>query len=310
MNQGVLRTIKLLAAMALGLAFPAAHEFKFLIPYAIVAMLWLAFLDIRPAGFRRQHAYLLVANWSIGLIAWAVLMPFDRQLAFAGLLIGLTPTATASAVVTGMLGGRVEFVAGSVLLTNTTAGLLFPVVLPLLIGSHFSMQTWPFLQQTLCIVLGPLIVAQSLRVGAPKLTQSILRFRRFSFYLWIAVLFLVTANAGQFLRTQWHAGGSMVQIAEIALVAIVLCAVNFCLGWKLGGNAFARETSQSLGQKNTILTIWIALTYVDPIVALGPTFYVLCHNGYNAWQLARYQPMGVPEVPRRFLSSTGEAPRV
>jgi len=291
MNQGVLRTIKLLAAMVLGLAIPEAHAFQYLIPYAIMAMLWMAFLDIRPTGFRRQHAFLLAANWGVGLVAWAVLMPFNRQLAIVALLIGLTPTATASAVVTGMLGGRVEFVAGSVLLTNVTAGLLFPFALPFLLGSQFAMQTAPFLKQTICVVLGPLALAQCLRVGAPAWTQVLLRFRHFSFYLWLVALFLVTANAGHFLRAQWHAGG-MVQIAQIAGIALVLCAVNFALGWKLGGAAFARETSQSLGQKNTLLTIWIALTYANPLVALGPTFYVLCHNSYNAWQLARHNPLG------------------
>ena len=291
MNPGFLRTVKLLAAMALGLAFPVAHTFAHLIPYAIMAMLWLAFLDIRPVGFRRQHAYLLAANWGVGLAAWAALLPFDRQLACAALLIGLTPTATASAVVTGMLGGRVEFVAGSVLLTNAAAGLLFPLALPLLLGSHVAMQTAPFLKQTLCVVLGPLLVAQSLRLGAPAWTRSLLRFRRFSFTLWLAALFLVTSNAGHYLRTQWRADGGMGQIGQIALLAAVLCAVNFALGWKLGGKDFARETSQSLGQKNTILTIWIALTYVNPMVSLGPTFYVLCHNCYNAWQLARQPPL-------------------
>ncbi|MEI6562377.1 MAG: hypothetical protein WCO68_09900 [Verrucomicrobiota bacterium] len=291
MNQGVLRMVKLLAAMALGLAFPAAHAFQYLIPYAIMAMLWLAFLDIRPVGFRRQHAWLLAANWGVGLAAWAALLPFNRQLACAALLIGLTPTATASAVVTGMLGGRVEFVAASVLLTNATAGLLFPLALPFLLGSHSAMETAPFLKQTLYIVLGPLIVAQSLRISAPSWTRSLLRFRHFSFTLWLAVLFLVTSNAGHYLRAQWHVAGGMGQIALLALLAAVLCAVNFALGWKLGGADFARETSQSLGQKNTILTIWIALTYVNPLVALGPTFYVLCHNTYNAWQLARHQPM-------------------
>ncbi|MCX6966917.1 MAG: hypothetical protein NTZ46_03900 [Verrucomicrobia bacterium] len=290
MNSGVLRTAKLLAAMALGFAFPAAHVYACCIPYAMMVMLWLAFLDMRPAGFRRQHLYLLVANWAVGLAAWAILLPFNRQLAIAALLIGLTPTATASAVVTGMLGGRVEFVAGSVLLTNVVAGLLFPVALPLLLGSHFAMQTAPFLKQTAYIVVAPLLLAQTIRVGAPAWTRSLLRFRHFSFYLWLVALFLVTANASHFLRVQWHAGGGILQIAQIALLAWILCIVNFVLGWKLGGEAFARETSQSLGQKNTLFTIWISLTYVNPLVALGPTFYVLCHNSYNAWQLARQTP--------------------
>lgn len=296
MNQGVLRTIKLVAAMALGAAFPAAHEFAFLIPYAIMFMLWIAFLDIRPTGFRREHGYLLAANWGIGLLAWAVLMLFNRDLAVVALLIGLTPSATASAVVTGMLGGKVEFVTASVLLTNVAAGLLFPLVLPWMLGSHISIQTLPFLERTLMVVLVPLAVAQGLRIGAPRVTKSLLRYRHLSFYAWLAVLFLVTGNASQFLREQWSQGAELWPVVQIGLVAAGLCAVNFGVGWKIGGKDYHREMSQSLGQKNTILTIWIALTYVSPLVALGPTFYVLCHNSYNAWQLARCERGGGREA--------------
>ena len=288
MNQSLLRTVKLLGAMVLGLAFPAAHAFQFLVPYAIMAMLWIAFLDIRPIGFRREHLLVLALNWGVGIAAWSALMPFDRQLAFAALLIGLTPTATAAPVVTGMLGGRVDFVAGSVLLTNVTAGLLFPVVLPWLLGSDLTIQTAPFLKQTVCIILGPLVVAQVLRAAAPVWTQAILRFRHVSFYLWLAVLFLVSANASEFLRNQWQHGMHLGQVGQIALVAVILCAINFWVGLKAGGKGIPREVSQSLGQKNTLLTIWIAMTYVNPMVALGPTFYILCHNSYNAWQLARH----------------------
>jgi len=288
MNQSLLRTVKLLGAMILGLAFPAAHVFQFLVPYAIMAMLWIAFLDIRPIGFRREHLLVLALNWGVGIAAWSVLMPFDRQLAFAALLIGLTPTATAAPVVTGMLGGRVDFVAGSVLVTNVTAGLLFPVVLPWLLGSDLTIQTAPFLKQTVCIILGPLVVAQALRAAAPVWTQAILRFRHVSFYLWLAVLFLVSANASEFLRNQWQHGMHLGQVGQIALVAVILCAINFWVGLKAGGKGIPREVSQSLGQKNTLLTIWIAMTYVNPMVALGPTFYILCHNSYNAWQLARH----------------------
>lgn len=43
-----------------------------------------------------------------------------------------------------------------------------------------------------------------------------------------------------------------------------------------------------LGQKNTTLTIYLALANANPLVALGPTFYVLWHNGWNTWQLHRY----------------------
>ena len=37
----------------------------------------------------------------------------------------------------------------------------------------------------------------------------------------------------------------------------------------------------------TTLSMYLALTYASPIAALGPTFYLLWHNLWNAWQLYR-----------------------
>jgi len=54
--------------------------------------------------------------------------------------------------------------------------------------------------------------------------------------------------------------------------------VNFSLGRLVGGSEFGLEASQSLGQKNTTFTIYLAMTYANPVVALGPTFYVIWHN--------------------------------
>jgi hypothetical protein len=53
----------------------------------------------------------------------------------------------------------------------------------------------------------------------------------------------------------------------------------------IGGRGLVRECSQSLGQKNTTFTIFLALTYGRPLIALGPTCYVIWHNLWNAWQL-------------------------
>ncbi len=74
-------------------------------------------------------------------------------------------------------------------------------------------------------------------------------------------------------------------MVEIAVLTAVLCAVNFILGALVSPKRYRREGSQTLGQKNTMLTLYLAMTFANPLVALGPTFYVVCHNTWNACQL-------------------------
>ena len=71
----------------------------------------------------------------------------------------------------------------------------------------------------------------------------------------------------------------------IAAVSLVLCLLGFITGRIIGGKRLFLESSQSLGQKNTTLTIYLALTYASPAAALGPAFYVIWHNSWNAYQL-------------------------
>ena len=98
-------------------------------------------------------------------------------------------------------------------------------------------------------------------------------------------MFLITANASDFVRQ--HAEIPHLQLAQIAGTSLLVCAANFALGRWIGGREFPREASQALGQKNTTFTIYLALAYASPLVALGPTCYVIWHNLWNSWQLHR-----------------------
>ena len=71
----------------------------------------------------------------------------------------------------------------------------------------------------------------------------------------------------------------------IAGMSLIICVINFGLGYLIGGKEFKREASQTLGQKNTTFTIVLASTFSSPLAAMGPTFYVLWHNLWNAFQL-------------------------
>ena len=73
----------------------------------------------------------------------------------------------------------------------------------------------------------------------------------------------------------------------IATSSLMLCTLNFWIEKLIGGQQFALEASQSLGQKNTMFTVWLAFSFLNPIVALGPMFYLLYHNLYNSYQLMK-----------------------
>jgi BASS family bile acid:Na+ symporter len=78
------------------------------------------------------------------------------------------------------------------------------------------------------------------------------------------------------------------RILLIGLVSLLICACNFALGRITSRKKYCRESSQILGQKNTNLTLFLALQYAGPLIAMGPLFYVLWHNTWNAWQMYSY----------------------
>ena len=53
------------------------------------------------------------------------------------------------------------------------------------------------------------------------------------------------------------------------------------------GSAYNDRISagQALGQKNTVLAIWMAVTYLNPLSSVGPGSYVVWQNIINSYQL-------------------------
>ena len=119
--------------------------------------------------------------------------------------------------------------------------------------------------------------------------------------------FIISARASHFLRA--NSDVSPWTVVGIAGVAALLCAVNFTLGHFVVPRRLRREGSQTLGQKNTMLTLSLALTFASPLVALGPTFYVICHNCWNSCQLFIFDRWSSRREARRARRSHENAPR-
>jgi len=281
--------LSLLLTMLVGALFPQAHSFSFLIQYLLVLMLFFAFLDIefKPQSFQKSVLWVLLANATVAFVSYVVLVSFDVTLALAAFMTAIAPTAIAAPVIIGFIHRDVEYVVTAVVLTNIVSAMIVPLALPALLGTAMQISVWDVLQPVLIVMFVPLILAR-LVVHVPANAQNFIRKgKAFSFPIWLVNLFIISANASDFLHNRNT--DSLATLATIALISLIICIINFSVGALLGGRSHWQEASQSLGQKNLSFVIWIALTFINPLVAMGPMFYILYHHLYNSWSIYQFE---------------------
>ena len=255
----------------------------------IMTMLHFSFIDAKfgKGSTGWSHLRILLFMVSLSVIAYFTVNTLTGNTNFAvmAFLIGMSPTANAAPVITNLLKRREDYVTVSVVLTNLfTAFALAPLV-ALVIGSTIQIDTAALAWKTILLIGTPFLLAIVLRNFAKPVAAFVRRWKFLSFYLWMVMLFTVCAQSATYICKQDNL--SWIILAEIFAISATLCAVNFIGGYFLGEKHFRRECSQSVGQKNTMLMLWVGLAFFNPIVALGPTFYVVCHNLWNSWQLRR-----------------------
>lgn len=281
--------LSLLFTMLVGALVPQVHAFSFLIQYLLMAMLFFAFLDIKykPETFQKSVLWVLLANVAIAFLSYAAIVKFDLTLALAAFMTAIAPTAIAAPVIISFIQREVEYVVTAVVLTNIASAIIVPVVLPSLIGTEIQISIWEVLQPVLIVMFVPLILSR-LVTYLPGAAQDVIRKgKTCSFVIWLLNLFIISANASDFLRNDKT--DSISTLAVIALVSLVICIINFGVGALLGGRTHWQEASQSLGQKNLSFVIWVALTFINPLVAMGPMFYILYHHLYNSWSIYQFE---------------------
>ena len=278
-----------LAMLTGALSYRLVGYISFLTPYLIFTMLLLTFCKLSPREMRLHplHKWLLLIQLVGCVVVYGLVYLYDPVVAQGALICVLAPTATSAAVITGMLGGSVAFLTNYVLLCNIGVAIMAPVLFSFM-GSQSEM---PFFESFLfiCRQVGPLLIlplvfAWSLRAFLPKLHARILSVHKLSFYLWAVALTIVTGSTVRFLVEQQDPDYT-VEIG-LAVVLLVICVGQFLLGRRLGKTYGDPVSSgQGLGQKNTILAIWMAQVYLNPIASIAPAAYVLWQNSINSYQL-------------------------
>lgn len=267
----------------------------FVQPLLIFAMLFLTFCKVDPAHLRlcRYHWWLLAFQCLlfVGIGGILVAMPRNgmRIVLEGAMICFICPTATAGAVITRKLGGDASHIITYTVLINLFAALLIPAVVPF-VHPNPAMSQWDafvlILGKVFPLLLFPLVMAFLIRRLLPRFHQRVTSFRDLSFYLWVVALALAMAVTTRYIVHSSVPAGTELWLVTVSFAS---CMLQFWVGRKIGGRYGDKITGgQSLGQKNTVLAIWLGYTFFSPITSVAGGFYSIWHNVVNSLQLYRH----------------------
>lgn len=288
-----LRTMAMPVGMLVGALFcrpisaleAASHQL--ITPTLIFLMLFVTFCRVRVSEMQLKGLHLLLLGFQllVALLLYGLLYPLHPTLAQGGMICVLAPVAMAAVVIGGMLGANITTMATYSLLCNMAIALLAPIYLSLMGNGDCTLSE--ILVRILPLLVGPFVAAQLFRRLLPRAAAWVAAHGQLSFYMWLISLVIVIGRTTSYIIDL----GSEHLLLEVALalVALVICLGQFKVGRMVGrryGDASAG--GQSLGQKNTVLAVWMAQSFLDPISSIAPTAYIVWQNLVNSWQIYRH----------------------
>ncbi len=278
-----------LAMLTGGVFYPIFSSLSWMTPYLIFLMLLFTFSKLAPQGIRysKLHFILLLIQLLSGIAAYYLLVGYNPILAQGALICFLAPTATSAAVITGMLNGDMGFLTSFTLLSNLGVAIVAPVFFSMG-GINADLTFWSsfvsIFVKVFPLLILPLLFAWGIRFTFPKLQNFMLKYSKTPFYMWSLALMIVTGRTVESLLGL--NADEMHMAVLLGVISIVICGIQFFVGKQIGARYDNRiAAGQSLGQKNTILAIWMSQVFLNPVSALAPSTYILWQNMLNSYQL-------------------------
>lgn len=261
-------------------------------PYGMFVILYVTFCKIKLHDMRPRLWHLWLQLIRIGvscLLVWLITLTTDAtvKLLFEGVFICIIcPTAAAAAVVTEKLGGSIASLTIFTIIDNLATSLIIPVLFPLVekdADIPFIATSLAVLRNVTAVLVAPLVLAMLTRRFAPRLNDRICRTRNLGFYLWCVNLAIVT---GLTIHNIIYSSVSHHTLVWLLLLPLAVTLGLFATG-KSVGRPYGENISagQAIGQKNTVVAIWLTVTFLNPLAAVAPGAYVIWQNMVNSWQI-------------------------
>lgn len=278
-------------------AFVISHG---IMPVLIFIMLLFTFskVNLKQYCFKAWYIYIILIQL-VMIVGLCYLVSrfagWDGRFALEGAMICIfAPTATAAAVIVKKLGGNVPTITTYTLIAGFVTAATVPVMLPFLPTNDLHLDAsfafwnlFGILLSKVCpLLIAPFLLTLLLRWIAPAVNTFIaVKSKDAAFYIWGFALII---NVAQMMYAIDHCHIDVYHIIMIALGGLVACLLQFGIG-KIVGRLCHDNIScgQGMGQKNTIISIWISLTFMNPITAVGPGSYMIWQNIINSAQIIR-----------------------
>ena len=254
-----------------------------LTPMFIASMLFITFckVDARKIRFSLLHLWLLLFQVVGSFAVYYALSWSGIVVAQGGMICVLAPVAMGAVVIGGMLGANLETMAAYSLLCNIFIAFFAPFMLSTYGNGECTMLQ--IMQRVAPMLILPFVAGQMCRWLTPKVSGWVANHSQISFYIWLMSLIVIIGRTTCFIIDNGE--NRVVQII-LAAVALAICLLQFVVGRHLG-RRYGDEVAggQSLGQKNTVLAVWLSQSFLDPVSCVAPTAYIVWQNIVNSYQL-------------------------
>lgn len=258
------------------------------LPYFIFLMLYFSFnaLDVKTMRFTMFDFWLLLFQLVVSATVYFLIRPFSEIVAQGGFVTVLAPTAAAAIAVSLILGANISMMSTYLMACNLMVAVAAPLSFTL-IGSHevsFWASFLAILGKVFPLLIAPFLLALLTRWLLPKVNTFINHHKSLSFYVWAVSLTVVISRAIEQLVNQFYEHRNL--FLWMVALSVFLCFLQFFVGHFIGKKYGDRVAGgQALGQKNTVLAIWMAQTFLLDLSCIVPTLYVIWQNLYNSFQM-------------------------
>ena len=270
----------------------AGPLFLDIMPVVLFTILSVTFCKIQIKEMKPRTWHFILQGIRIalsGFFVWLITLTSDAdvKLLLEGMFICIIcPTAAAAPVVTEKLGGSIGSLTIYTIIANVVTSVIIPLFFPMVEKSadiEFFAAVLMVLKNVTLVLVVPLALALISRKVIPSFTTCLAKKKNLGFYLWCINLSIVSGVTVRNILQSTVSGTSLVLLLVLPLFVTV---AQFAIG-KAVGRPFGDSISagQALGQKNTVVGIWLTISFLNPLAAVAPGAYVLWQNMVNAWQL-------------------------